>query len=74
MKDEWLAGRNSTGETGIYWLARDEHALLLRCEGLTYQEIGRRIGLTDHGSVKVKVRYGAEALNRALHRAHFKFI
>lgn len=29
-----------------YMLARREHAFLLRCEGLSYNEISRRIGVS----------------------------
>jgi len=35
-------------EAEEYWRARYEHVALLRSEGLTQEQIGRRLGVTRH--------------------------
>lgn len=45
-------------------LAREEHALLLRCEGLMFREIGVRLGVSVERARHL-VFYGARRLTRA---------
>lgn len=48
--------------------ARDEHAMLLRCEGLTYQQISEHFGLTSREYARVLVWQGAKRLNHAMQK------
>lgn len=41
-----------------YWDARCEHAWLLRAEGLTFREIGQRIGITDSRAQQMVRKFG----------------
>lgn len=48
-----------------YASARAEHAFLLKAEGMTYKEIGRRLG-TDKQYAWILVHAFAKKLNRAM--------
>jgi hypothetical protein len=51
-----------------YWTAQEEHAFLLRCEGLTFKEINARVG----GCIQKKIFREAYRLNRALRKTRFR--
>ena len=52
--------------------ARREHAFLLRCEGLTYQQIGERLGMHTRNSSRIMVYKFGRELARALRKTKFK--
>lgn len=54
-----------------YWAARREHALLLRCEGLSYREIGARFGV-HAWTASILVKRGARDLQKAMRKTHFR--
>ena len=56
---------------GAYWRAQREHALLLRCEGLTYQRVGKRMGVAA-STAQILVKGGAQSLRWAMRRCRFK--
>ena len=54
-----------------YHRARREHALLLRCEGLTLRQIGARFGVS-HETARRLVDNGACELQRALRHSRLR--
>ena len=54
-----------------YFMARDEHAFLLRCEGLTIRQISARIEGGSSGVARMIFR-GAYRLNRAMRKTRFR--
>lgn len=58
---------------GAYWVARVEHALMLRCEGMSLDEIATRLGCgkTQAGHL---VRHASLNFNWALRRAKFRTV
>lgn len=60
-----------THEQIAYEGARAEHALLLRCEGLTLAEIGSCLGVCRERARQLVMR-GARRLNWSMKRRHTK--
>ena len=56
----------------MYKAAREEHALLLRCEGLILTQIGERFGLTREGARQLVFR-GSRRLIRAMRKTRVYF-
>ena len=70
--EEWTRHvfRSSDPFMRAYSIAREEHAFLLRCEGLTHKQISARI---EGGSyVAPMIFRGAYRLNRAIRKARFR--
>jgi hypothetical protein len=63
LADPYLHARGPAG---------DEHAMLLRCEGLTYSQIGARLGVSRERS-RQRIAKAARKLNGVMHRRHTKF-
>jgi hypothetical protein len=67
-----------------YMEARAIHAFLLRCEGLTYQQIGSRMYNTQGSTCKkttigsnsamLLVRKGTKRINRAMRKTRFQWV
>ena len=55
-----------------YSNARRDHAFLLRCEGLTLQQIGSRIGVTRETARQMVDRTGRK-MAKALHKTRWTF-
>ncbi len=64
---------NHSEGAGAYFLARREHAFLLKCEGLTYQQIAVRLGLKHKDMIGHIVHAGAEDLQWGMRKAKFRF-
>jgi transcriptional regulator len=62
---------NRSGFQSVWHAARAEHAFLLRCEGLTCDEIGRRMNTTS-GSASAISRQFAGKLTRDARRVIVK--
>jgi hypothetical protein len=56
-----------------YFHARHEHAWLLRAEGLTYEAIGERLGITSDRARQIVIRFGCKA-KHACRNARFRII
>lgn len=56
-----------------YWLARREHAFLLRCEGLLLREIGERLG-TGTESARQDILRFARVLHYHMRRCKFRWV
>jgi hypothetical protein len=56
-----------TAEDREYWLARQEHAWLLRAEGMSYAEIGRRLGVC-RARPRGMIRHFGRVVMRAIRR------
>jgi len=56
-----------------YWKARYEHAWLLRCERLTYREIGERLGLSGERAKQLIHKF-SRVFNRRNRRMRVRFI
>jgi hypothetical protein len=54
------------------WRARWEHAFLLRCEGLTYQQVGDRLGVGKERARQMIFRF-AHILNRRCRRMRVRW-
>jgi hypothetical protein len=65
--------RYSDGFVGAYWIAREEHALFLRCEGMTYERIAKQLGIS-RGNVEIKIRRASYALNAACKNARLQIM
>jgi hypothetical protein len=52
--------------------ARQEHAWLLRSEGLTLQTIGERLGVGREGARGLIFKFGREEMTRAIKRTKWK--
>jgi DNA primase len=57
----------------MYKAAREEHALLLRCEGLILDRIAERFGFTTRESARQLVARGGRRLNHAMRRTKIYF-
>lgn len=55
----------------LYVQARWEHAWLLRAEGLTLQQIGKRLGVGREGARQIIDKFGRR-VQRAIRKTHFK--
>lgn len=55
-----------------YQAAREEHAFLLRCEGLRYREIGARLGISRAAARTLAQKFG-RLTSRSLKRNRSKF-
>ena len=62
-----FANRHSTS----YSEAREDHAVLLRLEGISLSEIGRRLGMSVEGA-RYLVNRGAERWRRSMVRARWR--
>ena len=61
------------GEDRDWGNARYEYAFLLRCEGLTYREIGGRLGVTGQRA-SVMVQKVARILRGAMRRCRWRLV
>ena len=65
------ARREHAAENRKYVAARREHCFLLRCEGLTYKEIGARVGCGTARAYDV-VRVFTNRIKRATKRTRWR--
>jgi len=58
----------------MYAVAKEEHAFLLRCEGLKYREIGEHFGGLSRERVRQLVCRGARRLQHAMKRTKVYYV
>jgi hypothetical protein len=63
--------RSVAGVPEGYWGAREEHAFLLRCEGLTLQQVGDRLGVCRERARQMISKFGFR-FSRAMKQARIR--